>query len=77
MYCVYILKSLKDNRLYIGCTENLQNRIESHDNVSVKSTGHRRPFVPIHSEEFKNKTEAFNRERFLKSLWDSREKGKF
>ena len=45
MNYVYIWKSLKDNKQYIGSTNNLDRRILSHNNGQVESTKHRRPFV--------------------------------
>ena len=73
-YTVYILYSRKDHRLYVGCTSDLQNRLTKHKNGHVKATKHRRPLELIHKEQFDNKADAFNRERFLKSLWGGREK---
>lgn len=75
-YFVYILLSQKDNNLYVGCTCNIQQRILEHNSGKVLSTKLRRPFVIIHTEEFTNKGDAFNRERFLKSLWSARFKKK-
>ncbi|MFA5934441.1 MAG: GIY-YIG nuclease family protein [Candidatus Paceibacterota bacterium] len=76
-YFVYILFSEKDKKLYVGCTSNIEERLERHNKGDVKSTSKRIPFVLMHKETFKNKADAFNRERFLKSLWGSREKKKF
>lgn len=73
-YTVYILFSLKDKRLYVGCTNNIEDRIKRHNAGNVQATRFRRPVVLIHEEKFENKTNAFNRERFLKSLWGAREK---
>ena len=75
-YFVYILHSLKDNRLYVGCTSDLEKRLKRHNLGQVKATSNRRPLKLIHSERFEDKAEAFNRERFLKSLWGAREKRK-
>ena len=75
-YTVYILHSKKDNNLYVGCTSNLNARFLKHNNGYVPATKFRRPLTLIHLESFQNKTEAFNRERFLKSLWGAREKNK-
>jgi len=74
VYTVYILYSQKDRRLYVGCTSNLNDRLQKHRYGGVEATRHRRPLVLIHNEEHKDKTEAFKRERFLKSLWGAREK---
>lgn len=75
-YFVYILYSIKDHKLYVGCTSNLENRIKKHNSGGVFATKKRIPLVIIHSEEFKGKAEAFNRERFLKSLWSAKFKKK-
>ena len=76
MYIVYILYSLKDYKLYVGCTSNLEQRLKRHNFGYVYSTANRRPLVLIYHERFINKAEAFNRERFLKSLWSVRLKKK-
>lgn len=76
VYTVYILLSAKNNTLYVGCSSNLAKRLQQHNNGYVISTKARIPFVLIHQETFNSKSAAFNRERFLKSLWGSREKQK-
>jgi len=75
-YFVYILYSQKDHKLYIGCTSNLESRIKKHNSGGVAATKERKPLVVIYSEKFEDKVEAFNRERFLKSLWSGRLKRK-
>lgn len=45
MNCVYILKSLKDNKQYIGSTSNLKKRLLAHNKGEVTSTKSRRPFI--------------------------------
>lgn len=75
-YFVYILLSQKDHKLYVGCTENLELRLKRHNDGGVNSTKNRRPFSLIYNEEIEDKATAFNRERFLKSLWGSRFKKK-
>ncbi len=76
VYTVYILYSQKDKRLYVGCTSNIQERLKRHQRGEVQATRTRRPLVLIREEKFENKADAFKRERFLKSLWGSREKKK-
>ena len=75
-YFVYVLFCEGDKRLYVGCTSDLSRRIERHEKGSVLATKFRRPIKLIHSESYLDKAEAFNRERFLKSLWGSRFKKK-
>ena len=66
MYYVYILKSLKDKRLYIGYTSNLKLRHKEHCDGMVKSTANRRPLELIYYEAYKNEKDARNREKYLK-----------
>jgi putative endonuclease len=73
-YTVYILYSKKDKKLYVGCTSDIEDRMKRHNSGQVNATKFRRPLELIHTDIFENKTEAFNKERFLKSLWGSREK---
>ena len=66
MYFVYILKSLKDLKYYIGQTENFDNRLDQHNSGLVKSTKNRRPLVLIKKEIFDTRGEARKRENYLK-----------
>ena len=71
-YYVYILKSLKNNSLYIGYTTNLKSRLKKHNSGENKAT---KPFVPyklIFYEAFLDKIDAKNREKYLKSGYGRR-----
>ncbi|OHA57021.1 MAG: hypothetical protein A2114_01250 [Candidatus Vogelbacteria bacterium GWA1_51_14] len=72
-YYVYVLKSSKDNKLYIGCTQDLKKRLAMHNSGQVKSTRSRRPFELIYSEGYDDKYQAFYRERFYKTAKGKRE----
>jgi len=68
MYTVYVLYSEKYNRLYIGFTSDIQNRILSHNQLGKKGfTLKFRPWKLIHTEVFPSQKEAMARERQLKS----------
>ena len=67
MVYVDILKSLKDNKYYIGITKNLENRLVKHNRGEVFSTKARKPFILIKSEEFENYLKAREREKEIKS----------
>jgi putative endonuclease len=69
MQYVYILKSLKDCDLYVGCTNDIKQRIELHNMGKVKSTKNRRPLELIHYEAFTNQHDAYCREQWLKTGW--------
>lgn len=69
MHYVYIIKSLKDNKLYVGYTTNLNKRIEKHQNGEVLSTKCRRPFKLIYFEAYLAEEDAKKREKFFKTGW--------
>jgi len=66
MYYVYILKSKKDGKLYIGSTNNLWRRIKEHNSGLVKSTKSRLPFEIVYYEAYKSEKDARKREKNLK-----------
>ena len=66
MFFVYIIKSLKDNNLYIGSTSDLKRRIKEHNSGLVESTKSRKPFKLVYFEGFANEEEARHREHNLK-----------
>lgn len=66
-FYVYVLKSQKDGKLYVGYTNNLKRRLSQHAKGEVISTKNRRPLRLIHYEYFINETDAKAREVFLKS----------
>ncbi len=66
MFFVYILKSSKDCKYYIGSTENLERRLEEHNRGKTLSTKNRAPFCVVYYEVFYTKIEAINRERQIK-----------
>lgn len=66
VFYLYILKSKKDNDIYIGSTNDLQRRLLEHNNGKVFSTKSRRPFEIRYYESYYNKEEARKRESSLK-----------
>jgi len=66
-YYVYILRSLKDGKLYVGYTEDLQKRIDRHNKGGSFSTKCRAPFEIIFYEAYRNKYDALRREKYFKS----------
>ncbi len=74
MYYLYILKSLKYERHYIGITDDILKRLAKHNSGSVKSTKAYRPWMVFRKEEFLNKMTARKREIFLKKTARARVK---
>ncbi len=68
MFTVYILKSLKNSKRYIGYTsKDVETRLKEHNSGCNKYTKNNGPYKIFHTEVYDNKTEAMRREKFLKS----------
>lgn len=64
---LYVLLSLKDNRTYVGSTDNFERRLLQHNSGEVISTKHRSPLKVLFTEEFETLKEARKRELYYKS----------
>ncbi|MEX2479158.1 MAG: GIY-YIG nuclease family protein [Gracilimonas sp.] len=68
MFTVYALYSPAYEKIYIGYTSNLEQRLLSHNKLGKKGwTIKYRPWELVFTEEFENKKDAMNREKQLKS----------
>jgi putative endonuclease len=67
MYYVYVIKSLKDGKLYIGQTNNLVKRIKEHNKGLVVSTKNRKPFKLIYYEGCNLLQDSLKREDSFKT----------
>ncbi len=67
MYYIYVLKSLTTGKRYIGQTADLEKRISRHNNKESTYTKSRGPWVLVYNEVVGTRSEAVNREHFLKS----------
>jgi putative endonuclease len=68
MYTVYVLYSEQHNKIYIGFTSNLEQRLISHNELATKGwTIKFRPWVVVHKEIFEQKADAMKREKQLKT----------
>ncbi len=64
---VYILLSKKDDKLYIGYTNDLKRRIQEHNAKKNFSTKNRLPLILIYVETCLNEEDAKRRKRYLKT----------
>jgi len=55
LYWLYVLRSLKDERLYTGIAADRRERLREHNAGGVRSTRSRRPFVLVYSEPFETR----------------------
>lgn len=67
MYYTYVLKSLRDYKLYIGFTDNLGKRFWEHQAGKAEATKNRRPLKLIYYEACLNKESAVRREKYFKT----------
>ena len=72
MYFVYVLKSEFDNNFYVGYTNDLDQRLQDHENGYVSSTKNRRPLRLVYFESCLNQQDATHREKYLKTSWSKR-----
>lgn len=68
MYYVYVLKSLKNGKRYVGFTgQNPKEKTDEHNSGATLWTSGNRPFELVRVELFQDATKARKREKFLKS----------
>ncbi len=67
MYHVYVLRSLKNRRLYTGSTSNINQRLSDHNSGRNTYTRLTRPFELLYGEDYQTRAEAVKREKFMKT----------
>ena len=68
MFNIYVLKSFKNGKRYVGFTgKSAQERFLEHNSGKNSFTRQNKPFMLIYTEEYPTKIEAMRREKFLKS----------
>ena len=66
-YHVYILQSATDGSYYVGSTQDLDARVQRHNEGRSKYTKTKRPWELVHTEEFSSRSEAVRRENQIKA----------
>ena len=66
-HIVYILRSLRQKKLYIGYTTNLERRIEEHNTGKSAATKPYAPWEMIFYETYNNSVDAKRREQYFKT----------
>ena len=68
MHYIYVLKSLKNNKQYVGLTSKEPfKRLEEHHRGTALWSRRNGPFQLIYQEQYDSKAFAQKREKFLKS----------
>ena len=65
---LYILKSQKHGRFYIGSTNNLERRIDEHHSGQTKSTKTGIPWSLVFTADFQTSIEGLKAEQRIKAL---------
>ena len=65
--CVYVLQSDSNGQFYTGCTSNLQKRFKEHNQGESTYTRSRGPYSLIYYEACLNSSDAYAREKYLKT----------
>ena len=68
MYYVYMMKSLKQEAFYIGYTNNLKQRLKTHNLAKSLSTKKYAPWQLVYFEGYANILDAQDREKRLKQF---------
>ena len=66
MFHVYVLKSVKADKLYIGVTDNLTKRVKEHNAGVSQSTKSYIPWISVYYESYRSAKDARNRDFKLK-----------
>jgi len=67
MFHVYVLRSEKPGRRYVGSCKDLFKRLRRHNAGVVSATRNGIPWILVHSETFLTRSEAIMRERYFKT----------
>lgn len=67
MFYTYVLRSIKDKKLYVGSTSDLITRMKFHNEGRVKATKNKRPLILVYYEACLSKEKAENIERYFKT----------
>jgi putative endonuclease len=67
MVKVYVIQSEKDGRLYVGMSENVEQRVRQHNKGMTVSTRFYKPWKLVFVEDYPNRIAARKREKFLKA----------
>jgi len=66
-FYVYIIQSEVDGTYYIGSTQDIDERLERHNQGRSKYTRTKRPWKLVYSEEHPNRPVAIKREKEIKN----------
>jgi putative endonuclease len=72
LFYIYIIRSLRTQRYYVGSTQNVEHRLREHNAGKSSSTRAGVPWKLIHTEIFETRSEALQCEGKIKARGISR-----
>jgi len=67
MFYVYILRSQRTQKYYVGSTQDFANRLREHNHGETRSIRHGIPWELVHQESFSTRAEAVQQENKIKA----------
>jgi putative endonuclease len=67
LFYVYIIRSLRNQRFYVGSTKDVEHHLHEHNRGKSTSTKAAVPWELIHSEIFQTRSEAVRQEQTIKA----------
>lgn len=67
MFYVYVLRSKRSGKRYVGQTNHLMKRLIDHNSGNSRYTKTGVPWILVYTEEYSTRSEAMIREKFLKT----------
>ena len=67
MFYLYVLRSEKTDRRYVGSCQDVRERLRRHNASHSKSTRYGVPWRLIYTEEYLTRSQAVQRERYYKT----------
>lgn len=67
MYYTYVLQYTKDQKLYVGFSDDLKRRLRDYNDGKVTATQYRRPLRLVYYKASLDKIKAVQREKYFKT----------
>jgi putative endonuclease len=67
MFHVYVLRSERTGRRYVGSCEDFEDRFRRHNAGESKASKYGAPWILLHKESFATRSDAMMKERYYKS----------
>jgi putative endonuclease len=67
VFYIYIIRSQRSQRYYVGSTEDVEKRLKEHNAGKSTSTRGGRPWELIHTETFATRSDAMRQEQKIKA----------